>query len=177
MTNEEIIERCLEFRRCTEQEQWHVDGESLRKIGDALFHVSGLVLPDMKYLARMGCAGLGYGAGPQVRRLLEASTVVYAMQQNCDVGIADAIHEANATQGSLSGKLISKARRRLTARWERGYKKRGTRGIGKVTSTSKYARNPNQGMSWCGVASQWAIWCSTPLPCSGRRICRQNIGQ
>ena len=111
--NWEIIKRCEDFLTCTQGEKWEVNGQAPKKIADALFHVARLVLQDMKFLAHMGDAGLGHGAGPQVRRLLEISTVVCDLQHHDDVAIADAIFFAWCGARSLNQEQVARSMRRI----------------------------------------------------------------
>ena len=90
-----------------------MDGKAVAEIGNAMFHLATLALEDMKFLARMEDAGLGHGAGPQVRRLMEASTVAWDMQMHCDKSIADEVFNAWDSGSALSQDRISKSRKRL----------------------------------------------------------------
>ena len=113
MPNWEIIKRCEDFLTCTQSEKWEVNGQAPKKIGDDLLHVARLVLQDMKLLAHMEDAGLGHGAGPQVRRLLEISTVVSDLQHHDDVAIADAIFFAWCGARSLNQEQVARSKRRF----------------------------------------------------------------
>ena len=93
-----------------------------RKIFEALFHISGLVLWDMRFLAQMGGAGLGHGAGPQVRRLLEAATVVWDMREHSDENIAKAAVRAYVKKRGFTTSEINKSKNRMSEYWEgKGY--------------------------------------------------------
>ena len=136
MTNDEIINRCDDWLTDIEEQRPLPVPIEAATLCNVLLNLSKVVLQDMRDLAQMGDAGLGHIAGPQVRRLLEISTVVWDMRTRSDYRRAEKAEVAfsegkgfsngqiKKSQGRLAKYLSTnqgdKAAERMWEAWERG---------------------------------------------------------